>query len=92
MNSLYTIIGNQLSTPRNLNDDMRLIEDLGMDSLALMNLVLDIEDEYDISFDDGNLLFENFKYVIPTSLYMIFCISENFKLDRIPISIIICIN
>ena len=60
MNSLYTIIGNQLSTPRNLNDDMRLIEDLGMDSLALMNLVLDIEDEFDISFDDGDLLFENF--------------------------------
>ena len=63
MNSLYTIIGNQLSTPRNLNDDMRLIEDLGMDSLALMNLVLDIEDEFGISFDDVNLLFENFNRI-----------------------------
>ena len=63
MNSLYTIIENQLSTPRNLNDDMRLIEDLGMDSLALMNLVLDIEDEFDISFDDGDLLFENFNRI-----------------------------
>ena len=63
MNSLYTIIGNQLSTPRNLNDDIRLIEDLGMDSLALMNLVLDIEDEFDISFDDGDLLFENFNRI-----------------------------
>ena len=63
MNSLYTIIGNQLSTPRNLNDDMRLIEDLGMDSLALMNLVLDIEDEFDISFDDGDLSFENFNRI-----------------------------
>ena len=63
MNSLYTIIGNQLSTPRSLNDDMRLIEDLGMDSLALMNLVLDIEDEFDISFDDGDLSFENFNRI-----------------------------
>ena len=42
---------------------MRLIEDLGMDSLALMNLVLDIEDEFDISFDDGDLLFENFNRI-----------------------------
>jgi len=63
MNNLYTIIENQLSTPHELNDDIRLIEDLGMDSLALMSLVLDIEDEYDISFDDGNLLFENFNRI-----------------------------
>ena len=63
MTSLYTIIENQLSTPRHLNDDMLLIEDLGMDSLRLMNLVLDIEDEFGISFDDGNLLFENFNRI-----------------------------
>ena len=63
MNSLYTIIGNQLSSPRKLNDNMRLIEDLGMDSLGLMNLVLEIEDEFDISFDDGDLLFENFNRI-----------------------------
>ena len=63
MTSLYTIIENQLSTPRPLNDDMLLIEDLGMDSLRLMNLVLDIEDEFGISFDDGNLLFENFNRI-----------------------------
>jgi acyl carrier protein len=31
-----------------------------MDSLALMDLVLDIEETYDISFDDANLLFDNF--------------------------------
>lgn len=63
MNSLYTIIGNQLSSPRKLNDNMRLIEDLGMDSLGLMNLVLEIEDEFDISFDDGDLLFDNFNRI-----------------------------
>lgn len=63
MTSLYTIIENQLSTPRPLNDDMLLIEDLGMDSLRLMNLVLDIEDEFGISFDDGDLLFENFNRI-----------------------------
>lgn len=63
MTSLYTIIENQLSTPRPLNDDMLLIEDLGMDSLGLMSLVLDIEDEFGISFDDGNLLFENFNRI-----------------------------
>ena len=63
MNSLYTIIGNQLSSPRKLNDNMRLIEDLGMDSLGLMNLGLEIEDEFDISFDDGDLLFDNFNRI-----------------------------
>ena len=27
------------------------------------SIFLDIEDEYDISFDDGNLLFENFNRI-----------------------------
>ena len=56
MNSLYTIIGNQLSSPRKLNDNMRLIEDLGFDSLSMMSLIVDLETSYDISFDDAELL------------------------------------
>lgn len=60
MLSLYSLINNRLNSQVNLNDDMLLIEDLHMDSLALMDLVLDIEETYDISFDDANLLFDNF--------------------------------
>lgn len=63
MISLYALINNQLSTPVTLTDDMRLIEDLNFDSLALMSLVLEIEEAYDISFDDANLLFENFNRI-----------------------------
>jgi acyl carrier protein len=44
MLSLYSLINNRLSSQVNLNDDMLLIEDLHMDSLALMDLVLDIEE------------------------------------------------
>lgn len=63
MISLYALINNQLSAPVTLTDDMRLIEDLNFDSLALMSLVLEIEEAYDISFDDANLLFENFNRI-----------------------------
>ena len=58
--SLYTLINNQLGVTRNLNDNMLLIEDLGFNSLQLMELIIDIEDTYDISFDEADLLFESF--------------------------------
>ncbi|WP_448547468.1 acyl carrier protein [Thalassotalea fusca] len=33
--------------------DSRLVEDLGFDSLKLMQLLTEIEDEFDIFFDDS---------------------------------------
>jgi len=35
--------------PRNISVDSKIIEDLGLDSLAVMNFVMKIEDKLDIS-------------------------------------------
>jgi acyl carrier protein len=38
-----------LGRPVNINDDTDIVEDLGMDSLGVMNFVMAIEDFYDLS-------------------------------------------
>lgn len=63
MVSLYEIIMRHMRVRKNLNDDMRLIEDLGFDSLSMMSLIVDLETSYDISFDDVELLFDNFNRI-----------------------------
>ena len=63
MMSLYEIIMRHMRVRKNLNDDMRLIEDLGFDSLSMMSLIVDLETSYDISFDDAELLFDNFNRI-----------------------------
>jgi len=45
---------------RQITPDDRLKEDLGFDSLKLINLILKIENEYDISFSDDDLIVESF--------------------------------
>ena len=60
---LYSLIQKQISGNPRITEDTLLIEDLHFDSLSLMQLIIDIESAYDISFDDGNLLFDNFNRV-----------------------------
>lgn len=63
MVNLYEIIMRHMHVRKNLNDDMHLIEDLGFDSLNMMSLIVDLETSYDISFDDAELLFDNFNCI-----------------------------
>lgn len=35
--------------PRDINGDSKIVEDLAFDSLAVMNFVMEIEDELDVS-------------------------------------------
>ena len=37
-----------------------IADDLGADSLDVVEMLMAIEDEFDISFDDGDLLFEKY--------------------------------
>ena len=46
-----------------MNDESRLIEDLNYDSVDMINLVMDIEGEFNIEFDDMELLIENMNCV-----------------------------
>lgn len=44
-------------------DDFRLIESGGLDSLAILHLVSFLEDEFDIVLDNDDLVLENFATV-----------------------------
>ncbi len=46
---ISSIFEQVLGHPVQINDDTDIVEDLGMDSLGVMNFVMAIEDYYDIS-------------------------------------------
>ena len=48
-NEISTIFEDVLGRPVVIQDDTDIVEDLGMDSLGVMNFVMAIEDFYDIS-------------------------------------------
>ena len=48
-NEISTIFEEVLGRPVVIQDDTDIVEDLGMDSLGVMNFVMAIEDFYDIS-------------------------------------------
>ena len=50
-----------------ITEDTKLIEDLGYDSVALIQLIIDIEDEFEVSLSNDDLLAD--KLDTPASLY-----------------------
>jgi acyl carrier protein len=46
---LREMLEQQLGRPVELNSDTRIVDDLELDSLAVMNFVMAVEDRYDIS-------------------------------------------
>ena len=50
---VISIIKDQMSNPNlDVEDDMSFIDDLGFDSLDTVQLVMDLEEEFDISIPD----------------------------------------
>ncbi|WP_052497729.1 MULTISPECIES: acyl carrier protein [Bacillus] len=56
------IVREVLETNDEINKQLELSE-LGMDSLASINLIVELEDAFDIVFNDNELLFENFSTI-----------------------------
>jgi acyl carrier protein len=46
---LRELLQQQLGKPVDLKSDTRIVDDLELDSLAVMNFVMAVEDKYDIS-------------------------------------------
>ncbi len=60
--SLFKILSKLANDNKNsVNLDSRLIEDLGFDSLLMVNLIMEIENEFDIILSDSDYNFENFR-------------------------------
>ena len=49
--------------PRAIEDKKSLIDDYGVDSVSLLELVVGLEEEFDIAVDDSEFKVENFETV-----------------------------
>ena len=50
---LEKILAERLNiSEESINDDLNIMEDLGADSLSVIEIVMDIENEYDVSIPD----------------------------------------
>lgn len=47
-----------------ISEKTNLVNDLGFDSLSLITLLVNIEEEFNVQFDDFALEFENIIYVL----------------------------
>lgn len=53
-NRIKTVIASQLNIPiENITSNAQLINDLGADSLDTVEIIMAMEDEFNISFTDG---------------------------------------
>jgi acyl carrier protein len=63
---LITILSEVLKNPSlktSLNDNSNLLDDVGMDSLSLIDLVLRIEEEFHIHIDYNTLVYNDLKSI-----------------------------
>jgi acyl carrier protein len=47
--------------PADIGSDASLLDDVGLDSVALIRLAMGVEDEFDVEIDDDDLVIENFE-------------------------------
>lgn len=52
---LKNIIQTIVKTNKSITDEKKLVEDLGFDSLSMMELVTALEDEYDVCLSIGKI-------------------------------------
>ncbi|MBO5110829.1 MAG: acyl carrier protein [Clostridia bacterium] len=58
-------------TKEDITEDMSLVDDLGFDSLAFINMVVAIENDYGITFNDEYINMEKLKTVKDVKNYLV---------------------
>lgn len=52
---LKEIVGGTIQLPAEVGDEMRLVEDLGADSLDLLDILMAVEDTFQVKIPDSDL-------------------------------------
>lgn len=52
---LKEIVGGTIQLPAEVSDEMRLVEDLGADSLDLLDILMAVEDTFQVKIPDSDL-------------------------------------
>ena len=56
MDKLFEILSEYSEvSPENINEQTKIVEDLGLDSFALLSMIVDIENEYGIDLQNQDL-------------------------------------
>lgn len=70
-NKVIEVVGrNALHNPDRVHEQSNLKNDHGIDSLKIVNLLFDLEEEFGICVDQSSLVFENFSTVEKISQYI----------------------
>jgi acyl carrier protein len=49
------VAGNQSTTLENINEQTGLVDDLGIESLDVVNIIIDMEDHFNIQIDNDSI-------------------------------------
>ena len=67
---LIEIIKGILELDGDIAEDANLVEDLGIDSVIILQLIANIETVFDVIFDDEDLLVDKFETVASLAQYI----------------------
>lgn len=70
MNGIKELIADILESQEEISEDARLVEDLGIDSVLILQLIANIEMQFNITFDDEDLLVDKFSTVSSLADYI----------------------
>lgn len=59
---IMKIVKDNSITEDSIKDETLLSKDLGLDSIMMIELIVEIEEEFDIEIDDEDLVFEEFDH------------------------------
>jgi acyl carrier protein len=58
--AIYNVIKQKINKSATINDDTTLVE-VGIDSIDFINMVIALEEEFDIRFEDMQLIYDNYE-------------------------------
>ncbi|MGX7149748.1 acyl carrier protein [Enterococcus ureasiticus] len=61
--SILILIINELKDYKNLDVDTDIVDDLNFDSLEIINLLVIVEDKFDMEFDGDDMVLENVRTI-----------------------------
>ncbi len=70
INVIKELIADILESQEEISEDARLVEDLGIDSVLILQLIANIEMQFNITFDDEDLLVDKFSSISSLADYI----------------------
>lgn len=58
-NCIITVCKGSISAEQ-INDESKLVDDFSFDSIMMIELIVELENEFDIEIDEDDLIFEEF--------------------------------